>query len=498
MKKLFIKKSLTAKLAAILLFFVVDVNTLIAKEIYSKLFEELETKVWLSKDSDLLLLEKETVKEFQKHPKSPFIHYLLSHLYMRLFIFQNTNNTETESLNYLQKSLELAQQAILLSPESETGYIAVADILDIMGESEKSKLILKQINDQAIDKTWRTDFLLTRLSAKEQLPAEILAKMMNVIDDPSSNRDIIVPFVISVLDISYTSSLAIKEAEKWHNKFPHSTFAMYIASKYIELNEPKKAEMIYKDIIKKYPNLVEAQINLAIVAYSSNKDYKSAIRILEKLNQLPSLSRANKTLVEIHLATALLTFTRDSLRAQNLFLKSLVNAENNQEFLVNFAINQYNQIGKFKELVSFLTVLAEEIPGTASLHALLGEIKFHKLKNATSAIISYDNAIALDPTNSEHYDSVGLIYYSQGEYAKALIYFNNALLLNPNDPTANYNKACMLALLGRRDESLAFLKRALQLNPLLLQTAMFDTDLNNIREMKLFKNLIYRKELSQN
>ena len=102
----------------------------------NKVISDLEIKVWTKNEQELLDLSNKVVRQIQLHPRSPYGFYLLSHLKLREF----TNAPEDFAL--VRQSSELAQQAIDLAPTNEVGYVALAEALDVAGQSEKASKLL--------------------------------------------------------------------------------------------------------------------------------------------------------------------------------------------------------------------------------------------------------------------------------------------------------------------------------------------------------------------
>jgi tetratricopeptide (TPR) repeat protein len=123
------------------------------------------------------------------------------------------------------------------------------------------------------------------------------------------------------------------------------------------------------------------------------------------------------------------------------------------------------------------------------MHAILGETLSEHLSQHQDAISAFTDAITLDPERGDFYNGMGLAYYRAKNYPQALKLFAAAMRLDPKDAVAKYNEACVLSILGRRDEALESLADAISLDPQLLQTARKDTDLANIRSVPRFREI---------
>ena len=75
-------------------------------------------------------------------------------------------------------------------------------------------------------------------------------------------------------------------------------------------------------------------------------------------------------------------------------------------------------------------------------------------------------------------------------YEQALGAFDETIRLDPADALAHYNRACSYSLLGMRDEALRDLRRAIELDGTLRQTARTDDDLADLQGHPAFDELV--------
>ena len=115
---------------------------------------ELEVRVWTAEDSQIPGLEKEVTQLLQVDPRSVAAHQLLSHVFVRLF------TRDPSDIYILRQAADLAQQAVDLAPSDPGGYAALADILDLMGNTDGTVKLLSQAEAKGIKPNWR--FALTR------------------------------------------------------------------------------------------------------------------------------------------------------------------------------------------------------------------------------------------------------------------------------------------------------------------------------------------------
>ncbi len=73
-------------------------------------------------------------------------------------------------------------------------------------------------------------------------------------------------------------------------------------------------------------------------------------------------------------------------------------------------------------------------------------------------------------------------------YEEALESYDKALKINPNNPDTCYNKVCSKAKRGNKENAIKFLKEAIELDDEAKIDAKSDSDFDNIKDVKEFKN----------
>ena len=152
----------------------------------------------------------------------------------------------------------------------------------------------------------------------------------------------------------------------------------------------------------------------------------------------------------------------------------------------------YQKARKPEDFVKLLEKVNSTIEGHSSLYHLAGTILSNDLGQHDSASAQLKKAIILDPFNIVIPNELGLAYYKAGKIRAALGSFEQALRIDRDYPAANYNKACVLAILGREDEALLYLRKALSLDPKLFMHAKKDRDFRNMRSHPEFIRLLSR------
>ena len=115
---------------------------------------------------------------------------------------------------------------------------------------------------------------------------------------------------------------------------------------------------------------------------------------------------------------------------------------------------------------------------------------FHKLGRLQDARRLYQKALMVDPGYVSALNNLGVIYIQEANYSKARDSLENAIHLKPRYVDPHYNLACLYALKGEAMKSLGHLKRAVLLDKSVREWARKDIDLQNLRGMPGFEEII--------
>ena len=111
------------------------------------------------------------------------------------------------------------------------------------------------------------------------------------------------------------------------------------------------------------------------------------------------------------------------------------------------------------------------------------------------AITQYKEAISIQPKYFQVMHRLVLIYSERQHYTNALDVLQNMRQLQPENPEVYYNIACIYAKQDKADESISWLKQAVEKGFSNWDLIMKDPDLVNIRDTAIIHNLIkkYKK-----
>jgi tetratricopeptide (TPR) repeat protein len=138
---------------------------------------------------------------------------------------------------------------------------------------------------------------------------------------------------------------------------------------------------------------------------------------------------------------------------------------------------------------SRLLELLKDNPENVELHFQLGNLYFRK-GDQRQAIQRYNKALQLNPKFVPALNNLALVTAANKEYDKALTIFLDVLNYYPDDAETHYNVACMYSRLKRVDESIEWLKKAIDKGYKNWQSIKSDDDLDNIRDTVGYKELI--------
>ncbi len=443
----------------------------------------LEERVLTAEGNDLPAVEQEVVHQIQVTPQSAEAHALLSQVLRRRY------SLEVGDLYLLRQAGELAQQAIDLDPKDGSGYAALADVLDTMGEPEKALKMIHEAKKRHVPETWHFSYTEARLAADQLATDKALTLLATTLRFSDCPKDAVTPYVVALLQAEHAGEDLVNKLLTWRKNHPSQIFDLSLAIAYADIQKFTAAKKLYEEILRADPKHREALVNLGIIEYRQFNDFHAASRHFEQALAIPGeIPNTARSMILGHLAAAYLK-TGDMKRSGATFAKAYQLDSDNKTILA-FMSRSFRDRKAFQALHDALSSIRDTTTGTGQLYAILGDTESEGLAKHDQAIHSYMNAILLEPERSDFYTSMGLAYYRKKDYDKALRVFETATDLDPNDAVARYNQACVLALLKRQDEAINKLADALTLDPKLSLTAAGDADFKEIKHLDGFKSLL--------
>ncbi len=115
---------------------------------------------------------------------------------------------------------------------------------------------------------------------------------------------------------------------------------------------------------------------------------------------------------------------------------------------------------------------------------------FYQSGSLQRAMRLYQETLRLDPSYVDALNNLGVIYIHEKDFLAAQRSFEKAIRLNPGYVDPYYNLACLFAIKGDAKESLTHLRKAVSLEKEVREWAQKDTDLENLRNMPEFEEIV--------
>lgn len=378
----------------------------------------------------------------------------------------------------LQKSVELINDAFELDQNRPKTCFAKADLLYYSGQSKAAEemyvdTLSKYPNhlDSYIEKA--------RIFA-ERNPQESLKNIELALQNGATTDDISQYAATAIVRTTKPEDTgnALKEFAKKH---PDRWIWHKAALAYANLKNYNEAEKAFEKAIS-LGNDIESRLQLSVMLYSYQNKNALAIENLDKLlvtlSKRKYISYSALSLVYAHISMAYFK----SNNKENAAIAATYSAETSydtKQFYTSL-VSEYKKLNALYILESSLKYLIKEEPYYLLSYSIYGEI-YRNNKKYEDSIEMYSKALALDDSKDDLFAERAISYYKNNEYSKALNDYESALKLRPNTAIYIYNKACMLALLGKKSEALQNLKLALIEDKKLIELARFDSDFASIK-----------------
>ena len=129
--------------------------------------------------------------------------------------------------------------------------------------------------------------------------------------------------------------------------------------------------------------------------------------------------------------------------------------------LTLFALQRHEEAA---QALARALALQPDRPDAGSLHRLMGRAA-HALQRPTMAAEHYERALRIDADDAEAIDRLALVRFEQRRFEEALDLYRRLLALLPDSALTHVNLGATLYHLGRPDEAIGSLERALSLDP---------------------------------
>jgi protein O-mannosyl-transferase len=244
----------------------------------------------------------------------------------------------------------------------------------------------------------------------------------------------------------------------------------------------------FKDALKIDPASVEAFVNLGNVSLQEGKVDEAVLDYSHALKVDP-----DRTEVYNNIGSA---FARkgNMKRAYQYFEKALQKDPDYTDARVNLERAKV-ALSKIESDMKQIETLIRNSPQNHLLYLKQAELK-QQQDDSKGAIGDYQKALAIKPESIQALYGLVLIYTEMQQYAKALGYLQSIKDIQPDNPKIYYNISCLYAKQNMQEESISWLKRAVDKGFRDYAMIMNDPDLSGIRNTEYVKGLIISANLT--
>lgn len=249
-----------------------------------------------------------------------------------------------------------------------------------------------------------------------------------------------------------------------------------------DLNNTQKVFEVSSEAVKNNPNFIMGYLWISSVYVKDNK-YDEAIKIInEGIEVNPKFSPAYNSLGLIYKSK------KDYDSAIKNFKSALAVNPNYVQAILNLG-ETYLAKGDFETAEKVVLEATKMEPYNDAVYFVLGNI-YSEAKSYEKCIQAFERTILINPSSLDARNNLANVYMKQNNVDKAIEEFEAILTMNPNYATAYYNLACAYSLKKETSYSLEYLDRAISLDVTLKEVAKNDSDFNNIKNNRKFKELI--------
>ncbi len=393
-------------------------------------------------------------------------------------------------------AIKFFNKVLEIDPQNKTAILSLAQINFSSDTQKSSELYSQYLKDIPED----IDVLFQSALTEYRLGNYDTAKKMlkKVVESQPDN--VIAKVILSDL-LCITTDYLSTEVEKGYieylEKFPEDYHVML---KLVILLFIKEKYDVAEKYIKKLEQIPKKEFTaehsyFIAMFYEYKKDFKKAIRFMEKCIKLQKSEHPENLLAHIKVSYYYIVTKKfnkakeklnyvikkyDNLNAKIMLallyidIKKYVNAIKLLENIVQSPQNFpkayfylgycYDQIGKFELAEKYFLESISKNPNDHESLNYLGYSYVEKNIKLDVAKEYIEKALLLDPGNPAYEDSLGWLYYRQGEYIKAEEIISNAAQ-KINDPIIFDHLGDIKVKLNKKEQAIEFYKKSLQLDP---------------------------------
>lgn len=400
----------------------------------------------------------------------------------RFTLWQIANSIVEPTAIY--QASELAEHVKEIAPDRPLGSYLECEILLAAGQYQQALRIYADVREKFPEHTDTLVFEARFWSDIE--PMRALKAAQQALTRGYPMDDLSPAIAEAIVKTSDTGEVG-ENLQRFATVYPDRWLWHRAAMAYTEEKQIELAKASYLKAIA-LGNSLESRLQLAILQYSELKEASFAVKNLEVLRAELAKKANVKTdtlgMVDAHLAIA--TLDKGDVRGSLEIAERAMRLGNGSMVVTNSVVTEFARRGRDIDLQPALEKLAQENPAHEYVHITLGNLA-NKSHQYHRAVEWFTNAILLMPERDDLYSARAHALYSTNDFASALNDFELAIKYRPDSGSHRYNRACMLARLGRKAEALDDLKEAITLDQELKELARNDADLEALRRDTLFE-----------
>lgn len=205
---------------------------------------------------------------------------------------------------------------------------------------------------------------------------------------------------------------------------------------------------------------VKAQIDDSDITRWLNKDEQEKSELVAQMDALRKANEEQARQIE-ELKRQLATNPQDKERITKEF------ADADKIFLSNQKVDEGWKLWSKKDFNGAAKLFDEAIqlnPNNSEAWRGRGTA-YTELKQNEQAIQDFNKAIELNPNHDMAYNNRGNVYQVLNQYERAIQDYNKAIELNPNDALSYTNRGSCYNYLGQNEQAIADYNKALDINP---------------------------------
>jgi tetratricopeptide (TPR) repeat protein len=360
--------------------------------------EALEAQVWNAPATQLEATEKSLIHHLQESPSSPFSHYLLSIMYLRFFTREGKNGKP------LQQALQLAQQAIELNPDGEFGYLAMANVLDVMKKKKEACLILQSLMVRSLQYpiSWRVPFHLIRIQEpKTTQTTDQLEALLHTTASETA-QEIMIPYLVASGQSTFQGAAYAAQLQKWESEYSTEFLRTQLTHVYIELGQYGKAESLCKKKERMESKDIGAKLTCLFLSY------RYLHRSHETLHEFQLLEKTApsewKPTIWMHMG---FIFHRNGEKKKaNAYLEKSLRQSNLQEEILATIAYEYEYFHDNKSLIALLKKVEPDFSNHAALYTMLSELLQKTGAQQEAASRFYEKALLINEDTQKERSSI--------------------------------------------------------------------------------------------